>query len=192
MLNVYRRRLDYPDLKTAVREQKAFFNATVILIEDKSSGTALIQELTREGVHGIQPYKPEGDKVMHMNAQTGTIQSGFVYIPHQAHWLPDYLEEITTYPASKYSDQIDSTSQALDWYKKVPNFGLEEMKRIFTPRGRLPRTLPIKVRLKAPPDGATDFYIGSRRGMLDEDGTTEFSEEEAVVQIRNGWKIVPA
>src|SRR5271169_1666413 len=44
LLGVLRRRLEYPALKRAVREQQSQYNATVVLIEDKASGTQLIQE----------------------------------------------------------------------------------------------------------------------------------------------------
>jgi phage terminase large subunit-like protein len=40
---VFRRRLEYPALKRAVREQQSLFSADVVLIEDKASGTQLIQ-----------------------------------------------------------------------------------------------------------------------------------------------------
>ena len=42
LLSVFRRRLEYPALKRAVREQHGMFNADVALIEDKASGTQLI------------------------------------------------------------------------------------------------------------------------------------------------------
>jgi phage terminase large subunit-like protein len=49
LLDVLRRRLEYPALKRAVREQHDRFKADVVLIEDKASGTQLIQELTPTG-----------------------------------------------------------------------------------------------------------------------------------------------
>ena len=66
----------------------------------------------------MKRYQPEGDKVMRMNAQTGAIENGFVYLPRDAAWLADYLHELTTFPNSKYDDQADSTSQALAWINK--------------------------------------------------------------------------
>ncbi|MGC1887329.1 MAG: hypothetical protein WA709_14750, partial [Stellaceae bacterium] len=38
LLNVLRKRLEYPALKRAVREQQSLFHANVVLIEDKASG----------------------------------------------------------------------------------------------------------------------------------------------------------
>jgi phage terminase large subunit-like protein len=55
-------------LKRAVREQYERVRANVVLIEDKSSGTQLIQELIREGLYAVTRYKPQSDKVMRMLA----------------------------------------------------------------------------------------------------------------------------
>lgn len=118
LLHVLRQRLDYPDLKRAVREQAEYFHASNILIEDKASGTQLIQELIREGVTGVTRYEPTMDKVMRMHSVTSTIENGLVYLPTEAEWLPAYMHELTTFPNGKYDDQADSTSQALDWAKQ--------------------------------------------------------------------------
>jgi phage terminase large subunit-like protein len=48
LLGLLRQRLEYPALKRAVREQQNLYHATEILIEDKASGTQLIQELIAE------------------------------------------------------------------------------------------------------------------------------------------------
>ena len=58
LLGVFRRRLEYPALKRAVREQQSLFDANVVLIEDKASGTQLIQELIADGCHGVTRYQP--------------------------------------------------------------------------------------------------------------------------------------
>ena len=115
LLDVVRRRMDFPDLKRAVMEQSAKHRPTVILIEDKASGTQLIQELRASGISTIKAVKPEGNKTMRMNAQTSKIEGGFVFLPIQAHWLAAYQVEITTFPHGKFDDQVDSTSQALGW-----------------------------------------------------------------------------
>jgi predicted phage terminase large subunit-like protein len=89
-----------------------------IPIEDRASGTQLIQELTFEGLHAAKRYEPEMEKVIQLHAQTGVIENGFVHLPESAHWLPAYVHELTTFPSSKYDDPADSTSQFLDWFKK--------------------------------------------------------------------------
>jgi len=110
------RRLNYPNLKTAVKEQAHQYDAQIVLIEDKASGTQLIQDLASEGVYGVQPYTPPAgsDKILRLYAQTAEFESGRVRLPSSAPWLEEYEREITTFPGTKYDDQVDSTAQALD------------------------------------------------------------------------------
>jgi predicted phage terminase large subunit-like protein len=129
-LHVMRARLDYPDLKREVRNQAELFRPRNILIEDKASGTQLIQELIREGVHGVTRYGPTMDKTMRLYSVTSTIENGFVFLPKEADWLGIYLHELTSFPNGKNDDQADSTSQALDWAKQIPSrLPLEEFQR---------------------------------------------------------------
>ena len=57
------------------------------------------------------------NKLMRLHAQTGVIENGLVFMPTAAEWLDLYLHEMTTFPAGKHDDQVDSTSQALHWIK---------------------------------------------------------------------------
>jgi hypothetical protein len=52
-----------------------------------------------------------------MHAASSTIENGFVHLPEQAEWLSAYLHELKTFPLGKNDDQVDSTSQALDWIR---------------------------------------------------------------------------
>jgi len=118
LLHALRRRMEYPELKRAVREQAQAFAASVVLIEDKASGTRLIQELVAEGLHAVTRYQWQSDKVMRMHAQTAMIENGFVHLPKEAPLLADYLHELTAFPKGKHDDQVDSTAQMLDWFKR--------------------------------------------------------------------------
>jgi predicted phage terminase large subunit-like protein len=119
LLSVFRRRLNYPDLKRAVLEQARQYQADKIVIEDKASGTQLIQDLKFEGQCGIEPYEaPTGmDKTVRLYGQTAEFESGRVLLPRSAPWLEAYVRELTTFPGVKYDDQVDSTTQALDHLK---------------------------------------------------------------------------
>jgi len=71
-------------------------------------------------MYGIQSYQPgpSQDKVMRMFACCNLIENGWVYLPEEAAWLSEYVNELTIFPNGKYDDQVDSTSQALDWIKR--------------------------------------------------------------------------
>ncbi len=100
-------KLAYPDLKRAVVEQRALFDRSVILIEDKASGTQLIQELIEGGLSMVTRCKPDGDKIMRLHAQTATIENGFVHLPREACWLGDYVHELIIFPAGRFDDQVE-------------------------------------------------------------------------------------
>lgn len=124
LMHVLRRRMDYPELKRAIKDMAGLYRPTFILIEDKASGTQLIQDLKHEGFYNIKPYEPMGnDKVMRLHAQTAAIENGQVFLPKEAPWLSDYIREMTTFPGSKYDDQVDSTAQALDWMRRSKPLG---------------------------------------------------------------------
>jgi len=92
--------------------------ASVVLIEDKVSGTQLIHELIAEGLHTVTRYQPQADKIMRMHAQIAMIENGFVHLPKEAGWLAEYLHELTALPRGKHDDQVDATAQMLDWFKR--------------------------------------------------------------------------
>ncbi len=119
LLDVFRMRLDYPDLERAVQEQANRHQADIVLIEDKASGTQLVQNLKAQGMSGIEPYDPPAgsDKILRLYAQTTEFESGRVLLPRSASWLDEYVREITGFPGAKYDDQVDSTTQALDHLK---------------------------------------------------------------------------
>jgi predicted phage terminase large subunit-like protein len=114
LLHVFRKRLSFPELKRAIREQDIAWDPSEIFVEDHASGTSVIQDLVNDGFYKVQGHKPKGDKQMRMAGQARSIENGSVYIPQEAHWLPEYLHELAVFPNGKHDDQVDSTSQALD------------------------------------------------------------------------------
>lgn len=186
--------MEYPDLKRAVRDLRQTFGANVVLIEDSSSGMPLVQELNREGPGAVIPCKAEGDKEMRLRTQTALIEAGRVYLPTSAPWLEDYLHELTMFPNSKHDDQVDSTSQFLDWFTvpRMKGWGIYEATR------RQALALQAReeswVRLKAPPGlfGSVQTLTG-RHANLDDDRTVVVCEEDAEHLSGQGWtRIGPA
>jgi predicted phage terminase large subunit-like protein len=202
LFGLFRRRLEYPALKRAVLEQQSLFGASVVLIEDKASGTQLIQDLIAEGCHGVTRYQPSGDKIMGMHAQTAVIENGFVHFPETAAWLAEYLHEMTVFPNGKHDDQADSTAQFLDWFKRpFPSQGLFELMRREAERSRnrenperpfhhrdgQPGLDRCRVRLRAPSGvGAVQTSLGQHL-TVGLDGTVEMWAADAQFWIPAGW-----
>jgi predicted phage terminase large subunit-like protein len=120
LIDVFRRKLEYPNLRDAAIAQYERFRPDGTLIEDKASGTQLIQELNSAGVYGvIGVVPPQGvDKIMRFRAQTPLFASGRVFLPTEAPWRSEYIDEITSFPGTRFYDQVDSTSQALEHMRR--------------------------------------------------------------------------
>lgn len=121
LLDVFRARLDFPGLKKAAVAQQQKHDPRIVLVEDRASGTQLIQELKAEGMYFVKSYLPPSgsDKVMRLHAQTALFESGNILFPKSASWLPEYLRELAAFPGSKFDDQVDSTTQALEYFTSV-------------------------------------------------------------------------
>jgi hypothetical protein len=169
-----------------------------VLIEDKASGTQLIQELIHEGLYAVTRYRPQTDKVMRMHAQTAMIENGFVHLPEAARWLAQYLHELTVFPHGKHDDQVDSTAQMLDWYKQgaggpTTDRGIFELYRQLAEEARGQHAAPDRlVRLRAPRGVMHLRPIAGTIRNVAADGTVEMTEAEAAPLLRAGWVRVDA
>lgn len=118
LLDLIRGKWEAPELLTQAR---AFWNkhrsaGTGILrafkIEDKASGTGLIQTLSREGVP-VVAIPRSTDKVTRAMDAAPLIQSGNVLLPEDAPWLSDFLAEAAAFPNGTHDDQIDPMMDAV-------------------------------------------------------------------------------
>jgi predicted phage terminase large subunit-like protein len=116
LLDVFRKKLNYPDLKNAVMQLQKRYPSPVIIIEDNASGTQLIQDLKREGQMLIKPYLPPAstDKQIRVDAQSIHFENHRVFLRRLAPWLREYVAELTGFPNTRFDDQVDSTVQFLD------------------------------------------------------------------------------
>ena len=119
LIDVFRARVDYPTLKAQALELARRYSPTTILIEDTGLGSGLAAELRNSGlpVVGVQV---EHNKIARMSVQSGKFANRQIWLPREAPWLKAYEEEIFSFPASHYDDQVDSTSQALGYKISTP------------------------------------------------------------------------
>jgi predicted phage terminase large subunit-like protein len=118
LLNVWRGRLEFPQLKRKLIDLAIEHKPNTILIEQAGPGLHLIQEFRANPVTGVPlpiGIKPENDKLVRMEAQSARFEAGQVHLPKDASWLGDFLHEILAFPNSRHDDQTDSVSQFLNW-----------------------------------------------------------------------------
>lgn len=116
LIDQLRERLDFPDLIRAVRSCFEKHRPQLVLIEDKASGQSLVQTLVRETLLPVKPVRVgKDDKLTRAHAVSPLVEAGRVHLPQNAPFLPEFLDELSTFPASANADQTDALTQALAW-----------------------------------------------------------------------------
>jgi predicted phage terminase large subunit-like protein len=83
-------------------------------IEDKVSGTGLIQELRRHpNVIPVQAVQRDRDKVLRANDVLGHFATGSVCVPVNAYFYTDWRDEMLAFPNGQHDDQVDPTMDAV-------------------------------------------------------------------------------
>ncbi len=117
LINVFRKWLEYPNLKREAINLIEKYEPLAVLIEDKASGQSLIQDLKNIIKSNIIPIKVTKDKITRFASITPFFESGRVFILENSPWQFDFEYELMSFPNIKHDDQVDSVSQFLNWVK---------------------------------------------------------------------------
>lgn len=122
LLDLIRGRWEAPEL---LQQAKAFWDKhkadigigsgvlRYMAIEDKASGTGLIQTLKREGIP-IRAVQRNIDKITRAMDVSPQIESGRVVLPQSADWLSDFLREHSQFPNASHDDLVDPCIDAIN------------------------------------------------------------------------------
>jgi predicted phage terminase large subunit-like protein len=174
IIDVFRAKLEMPELVRAVIEQAEKYNPERVLIEDKAAGTGLLQALRAAHFYKGVGIVPKGDKMRRFSAVTPMIEGGHVLLPEHAPWKDDYLHEVCGFPVTKRDDQVDATSQLLFWIQESAVPGpLYEYMRMLHGEGRAEVEDPT-VQLRWPEN--SNRFIAA-------DGKEHFREPSGVIWV---------
>ena len=114
LLNSIKERLEFPELKELSMREYSEWNPDAFIVEKKSAGTAIYQEMRRMGlpVQEYTPHRGSGDKLARLNSVADIVASGMVWMP-QTRWAEEVIEEIAGFPFMSHDDLVDSTVMAL-------------------------------------------------------------------------------
>lgn len=113
LLNSIKERLEFPELKALVLKEYKEWEPDAFIVEKKSNGAALYQEMRRMGVPvgEFTPGKGQ-DKISRVNAVSDLFSSGIVWAPDHR-WAREVVEECNDFPSGAHDDLVDSTTLAL-------------------------------------------------------------------------------
>jgi len=120
LLNAINIRVEFPELKEmAMREYKEW-EPDSFIVEKKSNGIPLFQELRRLGipVQEFTPHRGTGDKIARVNAISDIFRSGMVWYPEGRKWAEAAVEQLAAFPASEHDDMVDCISMGLARFRQ--------------------------------------------------------------------------
>ena len=114
LLNAIKKRLEFPELKKLAFDEYKEWEPDAFIVEKKSAGTQLYQEMRRTGipVGEFTPHRGSGDKLARLNSVADIIASGLCWVP-ETRWAEEVVEEIAGFPFMSNDDLVDSTVMAL-------------------------------------------------------------------------------
>jgi len=115
LLDVYRERVEVPALRRAIIRLHRQYRAAATVIEETELGRAIAQELRHDAPFRPLAIRPQRDKVARLLAQAARFEAGQIHLPENAPWLATYISELLAFPNGANDDQVDATSQALNY-----------------------------------------------------------------------------
>tara|TARA_R110000764_G_scaffold107297_4_gene193140 strand:- start:4385 stop:5926 length:1542 start_codon:yes stop_codon:yes gene_type:complete len=114
LLNAIKERMEFPELKELAIREYHEWEPDAFIVEKKSSGSALYQEMRRMDlpVQEYTPHRGSGDKMARLNSVADIIKSELCWVPAKR-WAEELVEEIAGFPFMSNDDQVDSTVMAL-------------------------------------------------------------------------------
>lgn len=113
LLDVFRDRLEFPELKRKAVDKFHQWKPRKVLVEDSASGKPMIQELERETALPLIRVPVVGDKISRAHAVTPRLEAGQCYFPEDAQWIDEYIEEHVAFDRAMHDDQVDTTAIAI-------------------------------------------------------------------------------
>lgn len=125
VLDVWRKRMQFPELIAQARNRRALFAPTHIPFENKAAGLPAVQALREERIGGPEPlteveeWDPgTRDKVMRAFAVQPKIAAGQVRLPinedgTRPDWVRTFLDELSSFPLGAHDDMVDAFTGAM-------------------------------------------------------------------------------
>tara|TARA_R110002126_G_scaffold23253_7_gene81798 strand:- start:1041 stop:2468 length:1428 start_codon:yes stop_codon:yes gene_type:complete len=160
LIDCWEEYIQYPDLRKRVIEESSSIygdenefghgkKVDLILIEDKSAGISLLQDLQRAGLP-VRGYNPgNADKMTRLNLVAPIIQRGKVYVPESSKnegcartWAEALISQVCAFPEVRHDDLTDSMSQAL---RILRDMGLINIDPVYDPNDSYDEDRPVRV-----------------------------------------------
>lgn len=120
LLDLWRDKVELPELEAAVLQQYQKWNPVAVLVEDKNSGTSILQLGKKHSRIPMIPYDPkQRSKENRAIDASPTVKAKKMHLPASAEFTADFVTEHEHFPATDHDDQVDTTSMAVEYFSNL-------------------------------------------------------------------------
>ncbi len=118
--NLSRMRVRYDELRSICKKLIRHIRPSAILIEETGIGIALLDDLKAEPWQDVVRVRPRQSKIERLRKHASVIRARKIFLPPGAPWRDDYVQEFISFPNCKFTDQVDATTQFLEYVATDP------------------------------------------------------------------------
>jgi len=118
LVDLWVERVGFPELQAAAKNLYATHRPDAIVIEDKSAGVQLIQNLKAETSLPVIPYDPgRKDKVVRASGAQPMVEAGNLYLPSNRPFVELFISRHEKFPNDDHDDEVDTTSMMVEYFR---------------------------------------------------------------------------
>jgi len=119
LIDLIRAKMSFTESLEAIKLFSIKHTYNAILVEAKANGEAVIDSIKKE-IKKVIPINPTASKEERAEVIAPNFEAGNVFLPSPtiAPWIDDYVNELKVFPNGKNDDQVDSTTQAIEYLEK--------------------------------------------------------------------------
>jgi predicted phage terminase large subunit-like protein len=132
----WRQQCTYQELRKEFWRMWRRSSPSVVLIEATAMGPQLLGEVRRKARSAqiVEIMPGQRSKAERLIAHIGAFRKRHVFLLKDAPWREDFISEFLAFPRGEFDDQVDATTQYLDWITTNP-----------VPGAREPRALAVRI-----------------------------------------------
>jgi predicted phage terminase large subunit-like protein len=120
LLDQLREQLRYREFRAETYRFIRRWRPSAILVEATGQGPALLSDIRPQRGLELVAIDPSDDKVTRLRRHLRAIRGGALMLPERAVWRKDFVDELSLFPHGHFDDQVDATTQFLDWIIQHP------------------------------------------------------------------------
>ena len=120
LVDQWREQCDFYELRYQFLRYLRKYRPCAILIEEAANGHALISVMKRKQQRLIHEVTPTGSKTSRLRRHIDMILAQKIVLPEIATWRAEFIAEFVAFPHGEFTDQVDATTQYLDWIGRNP------------------------------------------------------------------------